>query len=100
MGGEITFIKPNPEAYPDILAVCTKNNELRLVRYLQKQVISTIYNITSLCWSPKGKQIICGTKDGTLYAYDIEGNPKDEIQAPPAVQSDHYGKSVFIKKKK
>lgn len=91
MGSEITFIKPNPEFYPDIVAVCTDNHELKLVRYMQKQIVLTISNVTSLSWSPKGKQIVCGTTDGILYAYDLEGNPKDEIAPPLEVQSNHYG---------
>lgn len=83
MDDEIIYIQPNPEVYPDVIAVATQNDECKLIRYMTSEIMATLPNSTTMSWSPKGKQIVCGTKDARLIAYDMEGNQKDEIPSPP-----------------
>ena len=42
--------------------------------------------ITAVCWSPKGKQVVCGRKDGQLVPYDSEGAEKTAIGLPTELQ--------------
>ncbi|GAA5799694.1 hypothetical protein HPULCUR_005111 [Helicostylum pulchrum] len=79
---EIIYIQPNPEVYPDVIAVTTRNDKCKLIRYMTSETMAVLSNATSMCWSPKGKQIVCGTRDGKIIAYDMEGNQKDEITPP------------------
>lgn len=45
-------------------------------------------NVHSICWSRKGKQIACGSLNGSIFTYDIEGNQKDEILPPAGFQDE------------
>ena len=36
-----------------------------------------------MCWSPKGKQLVVGKKDGKLMQFDQQLRPKKEIPGPP-----------------
>lgn len=93
MDNEIIYIKSNPEAHPDIIAVITQSDECKLIRFMTNEIISTISNATSMSWSPKGKQIVCGTRNGTIFAYDNNGKQMDEITPPPSqVIGSVYGK--------
>jgi WD40 repeat protein len=92
LDSEIIYIQPNPEVYPDVIAVITQNNECELIRFMTNEIIATISNSTVVCWSPKGKQIVCGTRNGMILAYDIEGNQKDKITPPPSQTASVYGK--------
>jgi WD40 repeat protein len=93
LDSEIIHIQPNPEAHADVVAVATQNNECRLIRFMTNEIMATISNVTTMSWSPKGKQIACGTRDGSIIPYDIEGTQKDEISPLPS-QTGFYGESV------
>lgn len=84
MDTEIIYIQPNPEVCPDVVAVATQNDECKLIRYMTSEIMATLTNATTMSWSPKGKQIVCGTRDARLIAYDTEGNQKDELAPPPS----------------
>lgn len=51
-------------------------------------VIATMHNVHSICWSRKGKQIACGSSNGSIFTYDIEGTQKDEISPPVGPQDE------------
>lgn len=86
MGCEIKSIQPNPEVYPDIVAILTDDNRCELIQ--NNDVIAIMHNTHSICWSPKGKQIACGSSTGSIITYDIEGTQKDEVLAPEAFKED------------
>lgn len=94
MDADILFIQPNPEVYRDVIAVITQKNEGKLIRYMTNEVIVTIPNVSSLCWSRLGKQFVCGTLNGLLEAYDIKGDRKDVINPPP-VEKDKQGETFI-----
>lgn len=88
------FIQPNPKEYPDLIVLITQDNECKLIRYMTNETVCTLPNKTSVCWSPLGKQFICGTKDGLLEAYNTQGEKKDTIDRPSS-QSDISGLYYF-----
>ncbi|KAI8354683.1 hypothetical protein BD560DRAFT_407524 [Blakeslea trispora] len=86
---DIMHIQPNPEAHPNIIAIITKNSECQLINYMKKQVVAVMPNATAMSWSPKGKQIVVGTHEGAVRAYDVSGTQKDEIFPPAAMKAGH-----------
>ncbi|CEP14626.1 hypothetical protein [Parasitella parasitica] len=81
--GIISF-QPNPEAYPDIIAIRTVKNQCKLIQ--NKSVLATMDDVHSICWSHKGKQIACGSSNGTITTYNLQGEKKVEIKPPAAFQ--------------
>ncbi|KAI9280005.1 hypothetical protein BY458DRAFT_431144 [Sporodiniella umbellata] len=84
LGDEILSVHPNPEFYPDVVGICVQNSGCKLVQISTGQIIHTIPFATSASWSPKGKQIVCGNKEGGIRAFDIKGETKDDIPPPSA----------------
>ncbi|CAO3666663.1 unnamed protein product [Rhizopus microsporus] len=83
---DIISIHPNPEVYPDLLGVCVENKGCQLVQISNGQIVATIPNAVTASWSPKGKQIACGDREGVIRAFDISGALKDEIAPPTSAQ--------------
>lgn len=46
-------------------------------------------NVSAICWSPKGKQIVCGNFDGGLQHFDTNGVAKSELAIPEAMSAGH-----------
>jgi len=46
-----------------------------------------------VCWSPKGKQLVCGSQSGKLVQLTPDGTIKATYQAPPEIREPaHCGK--------
>ncbi|KAI8878616.1 hypothetical protein K501DRAFT_336646 [Backusella circina FSU 941] len=77
-------IKPNPEAHPNLIAVLYENHTIVMIDVEVGATARTfpMDNYTTLCWSRKGKQIVCGNKEGVLIAYDTNGEAKDMLEVP------------------
>jgi hypothetical protein len=77
-------IKPNPEAHPNLIAILYENHTISMVDVETGAICTTfsLDNYTALCWSRKGKQIVCGNKEGILIAYDTNGQAKDVLDIP------------------
>lgn len=100
MDQDILDIRPNPDAYPNLAAVLLKNNQCKFVDITNGSTTATLPNndITSLCWSPKGKQVVCGRKDGQLETFDTNGTSKSLIDQPSKMQEagSRYGKFIDL----
>ncbi|KAI8982970.1 hypothetical protein BDB01DRAFT_835751 [Pilobolus umbonatus] len=79
----------NPHAFPDVLAVCTESDECHLINFSLGEKLITLSHVTAICWSPKGKQIVCGSRDGFIRTYDMKGVKK--TIHPPAAMTANYG---------
>ncbi|KAJ2888145.1 hypothetical protein GGI21_006765, partial [Coemansia aciculifera] len=71
VGEEIRDLRANPQDIPTAVAVLTLAGEVLIVDFasgLSKKIVPSDKNlrITAICWSRKGKQIVCGDTDGTL----------------------------------
>ncbi|KAJ1752223.1 putative elongator complex protein 1 [Coemansia sp. RSA 1821] len=69
-GGEIRDMQANPKDLPNMLAVVTVSGDLVIVDIAAgttKIIVSSKDAlVTCVCWSPKGKQLVCGDSDGVL----------------------------------
>ncbi|CAG8537457.1 18407_t:CDS:10 [Acaulospora morrowiae] len=92
---EIKDLKPNPEKI-SIVAVLLTSGRVYIKDFLKNAEIGTIQSnkmgdqTTAICWSPKGKQLVCGSQTGKLMQYTPEGAPKVTIEPPPELQQPAY----------
>ncbi|KAJ2504169.1 hypothetical protein IWW47_002653, partial [Coemansia sp. RSA 2052] len=70
VGEEIRDLRANPQELPTAIAVLTLAGDVLIADLadgsLKKIVSSGEIRITSICWSRKGKQIVCGDTNATL----------------------------------
>ncbi|KAF8476897.1 hypothetical protein BDZ91DRAFT_708301 [Kalaharituber pfeilii] len=86
-------VKPNPNPdFAHLIAVLTQNGEFRLFNLNQRvfvpgkqgtEVLKT--GISTLNWSQRGKQLICGLTDGTCSQITPEGDERAVIPKPPGL---------------
>ncbi|GAN08962.1 hypothetical protein MAM1_0234d08482 [Mucor ambiguus] len=91
LGYDVADVRPNPEAYGNIAAVLYANQQCALIDFTTGNTECTfpLDNITAICWSFKGKQIVCGKSDGGLQHFDIKGAVKDSLAIPEAMSAGH-----------
>uniref|UniRef100_UPI00358E4608 nuclear pore complex protein Nup214 isoform X2 n=1 Tax=Myxine glutinosa TaxID=7769 RepID=UPI00358E4608 len=83
----------NP-AQPNLLAVCTDTGSLVLLSI--GDTITTTgclppnTGVTAVCWSPKGKQLVCGKVNGTMTQYSQSLQEKRAIPCPPDLVENHF----------
>lgn len=88
---------PAPE-YAEFVAVVLSNGHLMIANLRDRNFGSGVNNspslkdsVSSICWSNKGKQLVAGLADGTLYQMDPKGVGKAVIPRPPDLQGDQHG---------
>ncbi|CAG8434222.1 1757_t:CDS:2 [Ambispora gerdemannii] len=91
----IRDIRPNPGPSPNIIAILfNRNGMIMLKDFIEDKTLSTISpksagdQISAVCWSPKGKHLICGTASGKLIKFDTDGSSSAGIQPPPDLSKD------------
>ncbi|KAG1464404.1 hypothetical protein G6F56_005091 [Rhizopus delemar] len=87
LNNEIISINPNPEVYPDLVAVCVVNDGCKFIQLSTGQITQTIPDALVASWSPKGKQIACGNQEGIVSTIDITGKTVDAIPPPADLES-------------
>jgi WD40 repeat protein len=98
-------LRPNPEALPNLAAVLFDNSQCKVIDFTNgsTQCVIPLDNVTAVCWSPKGKQIVCGKLDGGLEHFDMNGSRKDALSISKSMsagqgeeEQDRFGKNSFI----
>ena len=91
---------PTPEK-AELVAVVTSNGVLMMAN-LQTREFSTgtqgqvmKEGVSCLSWSNKGKQLVAGLADGTLYQMTPEGQGKAEIPRPLDLEGDNHGRFIL-----
>ncbi|CAO3609562.1 unnamed protein product [Cunninghamella blakesleeana] len=85
----IIDLRPNPEAIPESACLLLKGNKCNIINWKTGNIMAEIpgADFSSICWSPKGKQVACGRLQGSLEFYDIKGDKKDTIIAPESMRA-------------
>ena len=98
-GISLRALVPNPSPeMAEIVAVVTVNGELMIADLKgrqfhvvnQGQVLKN--GVSCISWSNKGKQLIAGLGDGSLYQMTPDGNGKGIISKPSAIEGDQFGR--------
>ncbi|GFO08112.1 nuclear pore complex protein nup214 [Plakobranchus ocellatus] len=80
-------------AIPNILAVCSSDGNVELIDVSETvKVIAALpaaVGATCFCWSPKGKQLLVGKKNGTASQYDHSLAEKKQWVCPGVLQGAH-----------
>ncbi|KAJ1946565.1 hypothetical protein FBU59_001999 [Linderina macrospora] len=96
---EIRDIRPNPLEMPMLVAVLTLGGAVLMVDIAQgttkKITGDSNAKVTCICWSPRGKQIVCGDVDGML----TQRTPMDGVVQRvihPAIGEKHPGSFAVL----
>ncbi|KAI9495562.1 hypothetical protein BDB00DRAFT_813821 [Zychaea mexicana] len=85
---DVLDLRPNPDVMPELAAVILKDNTCKLIDLRSGSTTVTLGDdITAVCWSPKGKQLVCGRKNGQFVPFDVEGSQKTVIELPEELQN-------------
>ncbi|CAB4386207.1 unnamed protein product [Rhizophagus irregularis] len=88
----IMDIRPNPGERNNVIAFLLVSGVVFIKDFISNVDIGSIQNskigdqVTAICWSPKGKQLVCGSQSGKLVQFTPEGNEKAVRLAPPEIQ--------------
>lgn len=82
-------LRPNPEEFPHLAAVLSSDNRCRIIDITNGSTTCElpVDDAAAICWSPKGKQIVCGKMDGSLQHFDTNGVEKANLPIPTAMSA-------------
>ncbi|XP_073965805.1 uncharacterized protein [Choristoneura fumiferana] len=81
----VSDLKWNP-CIPDTIAIAFYDGTLTVLQASTGQVKKVQSKARCICWSPKGKQLVVGNSDGTLYQYKPDLSPMKSVPAPNIFQ--------------
>ena len=98
-GKALRALIPNPTSEKgELFAVVTADGNLMMANLKERNFISGPNGqvlkdgVSCLSWSTRGKQLVAGLGDGTVFQMMPEGVVKGEIPRPPLIDNSHHGK--------
>ncbi|KAG5436915.1 hypothetical protein PCANB_001325 [Pneumocystis canis] len=92
---DVKDVLPNP-VDSNVTAVLTFFGNLYIINSSQRSISEPLVNnVTSISWSQKGKQIVCGTSDGKLAQYTPDGLLKAVIDKSRSLSDAYYVSSIL-----
>jgi nucleoporin NUP159 len=93
-GESLRSVAPNPMT-AELCAVVTNNGNLLIANLKERTLVSgpnghvLKAQISCAAWSTKGKQLVAGSGDGSLYQMTPDGQEKAHIPKPPSLGNFH-----------
>ncbi|RPB06087.1 hypothetical protein L873DRAFT_1797013 [Choiromyces venosus 120613-1] len=101
-GISLREVKPNPEV-PELVAIVTSAGEVRMInistRDFEKNSNGDVVlknEASTVSWSQRGKQIVCGMGDGTGWQMTPQGEVKAVLPSVPGLKNHFISSIVWV----
>ncbi|OBR15250.1 Nuclear pore complex subunit [Colletotrichum higginsianum IMI 349063] len=97
-GETLRALIPNPTIEKaELCAIVTDNGNLHIANLKERQTSTSLKTqVSCVSWSTKGKQLVAGLADGTIFQMTPEGEAKGEIPRPPNVANAHVSSLSWL----
>ncbi|KZL71837.1 nuclear pore complex subunit Nup159 [Colletotrichum tofieldiae] len=97
-GETLRALIPNPTIEKaELCAIVTDNGNLHIANLKERQISNSLKaQVSCVSWSTKGKQLVAGLADGTIFQMTPEGEAKGEIPRPPNVANAHVSSLSWL----
>ncbi|KXH66575.1 hypothetical protein CSAL01_04413 [Colletotrichum salicis] len=97
-GETLRVLFPNPTIEKaELCAIVTNNGNLHMANLKERSVSNALKaQVSCISWSTKGKQLVAGLADGTIFQMTPEGEAKGEIPRPPNVSDAHVSSLTWL----
>ncbi|KAJ5009331.1 Nucleoporin NUP159 [Colletotrichum sp. SAR 10_99] len=97
-GETLRALVPNPTIEKaELVAIVTNNGNLHMANLKGRNISNVLKaQVSCLSWSTKGKQLVAGLADGTIFQMTPEGEEKGQIPRPPGVENAHVSSLSWL----
>ncbi|KAF4904862.1 Nucleoporin NUP159 [Colletotrichum fructicola] len=97
-GETLRALVPNPTIEKaELVAIVTNNGNLHMANLKDRNISNVLKaQVSCLSWSTKGKQLVAGLADGTIFQMTPEGEEKGQIPRPPGVENAHVSSLSWL----
>ncbi|KAK1532585.1 uncharacterized protein CCOS01_04568 [Colletotrichum costaricense] len=97
-GETLRALFPNPTIEKaELCAIVTNNGNLHMANLKERSVSNALKaQVSCISWSTKGKQLVAGLADGTIFQMTPEGEAKGEIPRPSNVSNAHVSSLTWL----